>query len=390
MTRRSWPKMGLLSFLLLGTATTTAISVFNDELGSINVGRGTLWWFPVVGSLFFLVPGVVVLLRSHWHPVGWFLVNLGVGFQFSFGPDNPPIAGLSTAGLWWLWLSVTSVSAIFWTVWSGLLLVFPDRLSSRRGWHRGLAWSVLGVDAVCIALTAMSDRLVPHVNGGVASPFPLAVVPSDLAELASLLPNVVLVVALVDFIVRYRQARDPARSQYRWVVWSFLYVAGALTVAITVSAVSGGNSNPVWFLVILGYLMVPVAFMIAILRYRLYDIDRVVSRTVAYALVALTVAAVYALPVLLLPRLVGESNNLVVAASTLAAAAVFNPVRRRIQRWVDKRFDRAKYDAEREVDALAGRLEDSVDLHRITEDLIGVVNRTLSPTVAGMWLRSTE
>ncbi|MDH4309827.1 MAG: hypothetical protein OEX04_20330 [Acidimicrobiia bacterium] len=383
-------RYGLLSVFVAASVGAAAVSVLDDRLGAISLGREALWWFPVVGSLLFLVPGVVVLLRSDWHPVGWLMVNLGFGFLFSFGPDALSISRLSAVEVWWLWLSGTSVSAVFWTVWTALILVFPDGLSSRARGHRRLARSVLGFDAVCIVLTVFRSTLAVDVNGGVPSPMPLAVVPTDLAELAAFLPNAVLLVAIVDFVFRYRRARDPVRSQYRWVVWAFLFEVAALLVAIVVSTVTNNEQHPLWLLAVLGYLLVPVSFMVAILRYRLYDIDRVVSRTVAYSLVVLTVGAVYAIPVLLLPRLLGESNDLVVAGSTLAAATVFNPARRRIQRIVDRRFNRARYDAERELDAFSVRIGNEVTLDAVRRTTEEALERTLEPARIGVWTRKSS
>ena len=123
------------------------------------------------------------------------------------------------------------------------------------------------------------------------------------------------------------------------------------------------------------------------IRHGLYGVDRLVRRTVSYGGVAAVVAAVYVIPVLLLPRILGESNDVVIAASTLAAAAVFNPVRRRIQRAVDHRFDRARYDAEHEVDLFTGRLTDEVALDTVVNDLWGVLQKTVAPSVAAIWLR---
>jgi hypothetical protein len=131
----------------------------------------------------------------------------------------------------------------------------------------------------------------------------------------------------------------------------------------------------------------PLTLGVGLFRHHLYEIDRIISRTVTYTLVAAAVAAIYLLPVLTLPRLLGESNDLVTAASTLAAAAVFNPLRRRTQRAVDRRFNRARYHTEQEIDAYATRLADHVDLHTVTTDLQTVVARTLTPTTTSTWIR---
>ncbi len=382
--------MVLLTAFVMGTFLAAGLSIFNERLGAINLGRDTLWWFPVVGTFLFFVPGVVVLLRSDWYPVGWLMVNLGFGFLFSFGPDTWSVSGLSTVERWWLWLTGTSVSAVFWTVWTGLILVFPDGLASRRGRHRLVAWGVLGVDAVCIGLTAFRKTLAPDLDGGIPSPMPLAAIPTDLAGFAALLPNVIVLIAIIDFMVRYRRARDPVRSQYRWVVWAFLFEVSALAFAIVVSAVTGDPQHPAWLLAIVGYLLVPVSFMVAILKYRLYDIDRVVSRTITYAGVAVTVGLIYVGLVVTLPRLLGESNDLVIAGSTLAAAAVFNPARRRLQQSVDRRFNRARFDAERTVEAFSDRLRSNLTIDSVDAALRDTVDRTVQPTASGLWIKERQ
>jgi hypothetical protein len=172
------------------------------------------------------------------------------------------------------------------------------------------------------------------------------------------------------------------------VVWAFLFEVGALLLAIAVSSATGNTAHPIWLLAILGYLLVPASFMVAILRSRLYDIDRIVSRTVSYTILALTVAAVYAAPVMFSPRLLGESNDLVVAGSTLAAAAAFNPVRSRIQRLVDRRFNRARFDAQREVELLTAHLGSVVTVAAVTDSFRGAIVRTVQPSRATLWLRS--
>ncbi len=197
----------------------------------------------------------------------------------------------------------------------------------------------------------------------------------------------IVLIAIIDFVVRYRRARDPVRSQYRWVVWAFLFEVAALAVAIVVSAATSDPQHPAWLLAIVGYLLVPVSFMVAILRYRLYDIDRIVSRTVAYALVAMTLALVYALPVVIAPRLLGESNDLIVAASTLAAATLFNPIRRRTQRLVDRRFNRARFDADQQVDLFGERLRSETDLASIETHLRQLIAETIAPDRSALWIR---
>jgi hypothetical protein len=132
----------------------------------------------------------------------------------------------------------------------------------------------------------------------------------------------------------------------------------------------------------------PVGIGVGILRYRLYDIDRIISRTLAYTLVTGVLAGVYAGLVLLATKVLSVHSTVAVAAATLAAAALFNPLRVRVQRVVDRRFNRARYDADRTVAAFAARLKDAVDLDSVRDDLAGVVNQALEPSYISVWIRA--
>lgn len=381
-------RYALLSFMALAVIVVATMSIADPRLGVLNLGARDqpLWWFPILGAVFFLVPGVVVLIRSDWHPVGWLLVNLAIGFQFSFGPDAVPVAQIDGVEAWWMWLAHISVSAVFWSVWSLLILNFPDRLPARAGLRRRVGLIVIAVDVVAVLLTALQETIAVQ-SGGVANPLPWAHVPVMVGEWAAIVPNVLLLVVLVDFVGRYRASVEPDRSSYRWVVWSFLFVAAALIAAICASVAFGDTASPVWLLVVVGYLLVPVAFMVSILRYRLYAIDKVVSRTLTYTCVAVAIALAYAVPVITAPWLLGESNQLVVAGSTLFAAALFNPIRKRVHRAVDRRFDRARFDAERAVEELSGRLGVRLSVDSVSREALDVLGRTLQPDAAGLWIR---
>jgi hypothetical protein len=197
----------------------------------------------------------------------------------------------------------------------------------------------------------------------------------------------VIVLGALSLIGRYRKASGVERGQLKWVAMAL--VAALLGLAfMLVSEVLGFEGELVglvpWLVAGLGF---PAAVAIAILRYRLYDIDRIISRTVSYAIVAAVLVAIYAGFAVVLGAVVGRSNPLAVAGATLAAAALFNSVRRRVQGFVDRRFDRSRYDAGRVVDEFASRLRSEVDLDGLKDDLSNVVGRTLRPATARLWLR---
>ncbi len=387
-------RRALLALMVAATLSVVVVSLFVPDLAIVNIGDKTanaVWWFPIASAPLFLIPGMVVLLRGSWHPVGWVLCLLAFGFPLSFGSDPASITGLSEVQRWWLWLTTVSLSAMFWSMFCALILLFPDGLAARRGGaHLPVARVILVTNAICVALTAATSRLAPAVAGGIPSPFPLAVVPPRVSESAAFIPNLLVLPALIDFVIRYRHAAGIARQQYRWVVVGFVFLIGSLIAAGTASTLLGNPNNPVWLLVVAGYMLVPVSFMLAILRYRLYDIDRIISRTVTYAVVAVVIGLLYALPVIVLPSVLGSGNDLIVAGSTLAAAAAFNPVRRRIQAAVDRRFNRSRFDTESEVSRFTEGLSEATDIDDLTDGLGALLDRTLAPTSAGVWIRESE
>jgi hypothetical protein len=193
-----------------------------------------------------------------------------------------------------------------------------------------------------------------------------------------------VLVAAGSLVVRFRRARGIERQQLRWIL-----AAGLAPLAVL--GVAAGLAIGSW--VVIGwavslYLALPaLATGAAILRYRLYDIDRIISRTLAYGLLTVLLGSAYAGMVLGLGQLLGRNSSLVVAAATLAVAALFQPARRRVQAVVDRHFNRRKYDAANMVEAFSVRLRDEVDLDALSAELLAVVDQTMEPTTASLWLR---
>jgi hypothetical protein len=197
------------------------------------------------------------------------------------------------------------------------------------------------------------------------------------------------VAAVLSLVVRFRRSRGVERQQLKWFVYAAAVTLAGVLVIELVPIPEGSVADDL--LAVVGLVVVPsipVAAGIAILRYRLYEIDRIVNRTLVYGLLSALLVLVYAAGALWLPRLLdlGESE-LVVAASTLAVAALFQPARRRVQALVDRRFNRARYDAARTVEAFSARLRDQVDLDTLSAELLAVVDHTVQPAAASLWLR---
>jgi peptidoglycan/LPS O-acetylase OafA/YrhL len=186
-------------------------------------------------------------------------------------------------------------------------------------------------------------------------------------------------------VARFRRARGVERQQLRW-----LALAAALTgvgAAVVVVGMAMGATAVLLFAAGVCLALLPLATGAAILRYRLYDLDRIISRTVAYGLLTVLLGLGYAAVVLGLGRLLPGGSSLVVAAATLAVAAVFQPLRRRVQQAVDRRFNRRRHDAGRIIEAFGARLRDQVDLDTLTAEVLAVVDQTMAPTRMSLWLR---
>jgi hypothetical protein len=183
--------------------------------------------------------------------------------------------------------------------------------------------------------------------------------------------------------LRFRRSRGVERQQLKW----FTYAAALIAVSFLLWGFllpAGGVTDVVFGLTIA---LVPVAAGIAILRYRLYEIDRLINRTLVYGLLTAVLGGVYAGVVLVLGQLLGQDSSLAVAGATLVAAALFQPARRRIQQAVDRRFNRRRYDAARTVEAFSARLREEIDLEALSAELLAVVNQTMQPTEVWLWLR---
>ena len=204
-----------------------------------------------------------------------------------------------------------------------------------------------------------------------------------------------IALSLTSLVRRFRTSTGDTRQQIKWFAFaaSLEGAVFALYIAAYLLEVSAAGVKAFEVAVVAGLLGIPLAAGIAILRYRLYDIDRIISRTLAYALVTAVLAAVFVGVVLAMQAVLSaftQRNTLAVAASTLVVAALFQPIRARVQRTVDRRFDRARYDAERTITAFSARLRDHIDLAALRIDIGDVVRQTMAPTSLGVWIQSQE
>jgi hypothetical protein len=268
-----------------------------------------------------------------------------------------------------------------------IALVFPHGRLPSTGWR----WPVRMITAILGTSTALTI-LRPGEIAGTASrnPFGVEVMPAAVSDLAGPLSGLgIVAISLVGaaaVVVRYRRGSFVERQQLRWFL-------AAVLLAIVPIAISPQSSigGPLWVLVAaVGLLLLPVSVGIAVLRYRLYEIDRLISRTIGWAIVTGVLVAVFAGGLVAVQAAlsgVTQGETVAVAASTLAAFALFQPVRRRVQSAVDRRFDRARYDGQRTVDAFSERLRDEANMEKVAVDLARTASATVAPTSLTIWLR---
>ncbi len=306
------------------------------------------------------------------------------GVPYGGIPGVPPLLE-PRAGPLILANAVLAPSAILFVI---PLMIFPDGHLPRPGWR----W--IPAALVMLAVIGFGAGLLatpgPGLSHPVASKSVAAIARTVMEALFGVL-ELGLIGVFVSVRLRYKSGSEAVRHQLKWLLAAIAVYLLFQTIGQVQRVVVGIEAwNRVGFALdsLLGSL-IPVAIMVAVLKYRLYDIDRIISRTVTYVLVAGVVAAIYATPVIVLPSLVGAGNDLVVAGSTLAAAAIFNPVRRRIQSAVDKRFNRARFDGEQLLSELSDRLRNLTDVEDLSNDLRLALDRTLSPVTTTLWIRSS-
>jgi MFS family permease len=338
-------------------------------------------------SLAFLTVGAFLAGRRPGNAVGWLLLGWGMVMAFGAFTGAYVNRGLvrdpgSLPGPEW----VAWAEAVVWhpafALLAFLLLLFPHgRLPSRR-W-RPFAWFTLAVYLTLSVSAALAPGAVELYYPEATPPVRLPVAGLADAVFGWLLPGqlLLLATALVSVALRLRHARGEERQQVKWFVYT---VATVIVLFIGGILVFGaGVLFPLFGLI-------PVSVAVAVFKYRLYDIDRLINRTLVYGLLTAMLIGVYAGLVFLLGRLLDPATGdsaLAVAASTLAVAALFQPARRRVQSLVDRRFNRARYDAAQTVERFSARLRSEVDLDALNAELLAVVDQTMQPSSASLWLR---
>jgi hypothetical protein len=356
--------------------TVSSYALFNVVVEKIF----QLVWFAVGAIIFFRRSGDRMALLT-----SLFLVTFG------------PVAVIPTAAYtlissqpaWWLPVRSVEIVGIVCSVL--FFFLFPGGRFAPR-WTRWLAVAFIAFDVFQLSTTLIAGQLSTALFAGLYSRWPAL-------ETVSYLVFLGIVVSLVSSqVYRYRRVSSPAqRQQTKWVVFgTTVGVAGTFPLQLPVDLSLVGGDTPLTLLFLkvgfaLSFMLLPLSIGVAVLRSHLFDIDVLINRTLVYGSLTATLVALYFGAIVLLQRLfvvlTGERSTLAVVASTLVIAALFNPLRRRIQIFIDRRFYRSKYDARKTLEGFSTKLRDETDLDALSGTLIGVVRETMQPAYASLWLR---
>ena len=363
----AWTLLGLTVVLL---TAAVVLGVTGGESWSLFLG-----FIPV--TLSFALVGALIAVRAG-NRLGWLFLAGATVTALSVAADTyaaraatAELPGAAWAG-WVLTVSLGATAPFFFLT----PLLFPDGRPPSPRW-RPVVWVAVAAGLAEGVASAISDvnfsSNFPHLRDPVVLVAPLATV----YNLATTVGPLVFLAGAVSMIVRFRRSGLEQRLQLKW----FVYASAVAALVVFVAAFGGNNPLPEFEITVP---LIPAAVGIAIFKYRLYDIDRLISRTLGYVIVTGLLVGVYA-GLVILAGVLGFSTPPAVAVATLAAVALFSPLRRRVQRAVDKRFNRVRYDAELTVAAFATRLRDAVDLNTVRAELLGVVDSAVQPAHLSVW-----
>ena len=358
-------------------------------------------FITAVGAVPATAVGTLLAARRPRNPIGWMLLAIiiveGSPASQYLILDYRMHHGALPLG--WVAVVLQECWPMFLVLTSLLLWLFPDGTLPTGRWHRPAAVAAVGWLLIGLAtssrgvLVAAGGDVRIQASGGLANPVPGAFRVLDVLVIVGTLVSWIAWLAIQ--VPTYRHASGEHRQQLKWLYSGAAIFVGALIIGVfiaqlVVEEVPGwGNQSVVSAVLIIGTAALPVCMGVAVLKYRLYELNRVISRVVSYTLITALLGGVFAGLILLATRVLPVKGSVAVAVATLVIAALFNPLRRRVQRAVDRRFNRARYDAEAIVGAFSARLRRTIDLDTIRGDLVGVVHEAFQPAHVSVWLPGT-
>ena len=391
-----WLAWSLWALTVTLTALSLLLLVLNLSYPNTHIFE---WWLGNALVVIDVTVGAIVASHRPENPVGWLLCLSGVVISTdSFVAQYATYALLARPNSLLAGEAMAWIASWLLPIMIGLqvfyLLLFPTgRLPSRR-W-RWLAWLTVAFVVVGVTLSAFSAGALMGALGPIRNPLGIEGFTNIYMALLYILPPLLFVAVALSVFMRLRHAVGVERQQIKWLA----YAAAAWALGIIFNVITLAIDTPLWFeRAALAYFTVageavPIAIGIAILRYRLYDIDLLINRTLVYGSLTAMLVAVYvggvATTQTVIRALTGQEQQpqLAVVISTLAIAALFNPLRRRIQAFIDRRFYRRKYDAVKTLEAFSARLRDETELEALSREIVGVVRQTMQPAHVSLWLR---
>jgi len=353
------------------------------------------WTVDTLLAIGFAPVGAVIVPRiSSKNPIGWLFCVIGLlwavmHFSAQYAiytllavPSSLPASQAAAWMMCWVWVPACGLIVL-------LLLLFPDGRLPNRRW-RWFAWFSLLLTVVGVISQALAPGSVYYLRG-IHNPLGVEGLP-NVGELVQTVMFTLIFVSAGSLFVRRLRASGVERQQLKWFTYSSTLAISGVILTFTISDAIGA----LWLewvgyvVLVVGFIGIPISMGIAILRYRLYNIDFLINRTIVYGLLTAILVALYFCGIVVLQRffvlLTGQQSTLAVVASTLLIAALFNPLRRRIQAFIDRRFYRRKYDATKTLEAFSAKLRDETDLDALSDDLVSVVRETMQPDHVSLWL----
>ena len=393
-TRLAW---SLCALALVLTVMSVVLLVLNYSHPRTHVYG--YWPESTVVPISFSIIGAIIASRLPANPLGWLFCAAACGsavahfsgeyaiYALLAQPDTLP-AGEAMAWLTsWVWILFVGCIALS-------LLLFPDGQLPGSRW-KWLAWLTLLLTSTGAVWQAFSPGVIVSL-GTIRNPFGYQGLPIANEPVQMIMFALLFVVVASSLSVRMRRARGIERQQIKWPAYTAVMAATGSVLTYSIAEPMGAPWLEWTFLIIVIAALVcfPISVGIAIVRYRLYEIDHIINRTLVYGSLTATLVALYFGVIVVLQgifvALTGQQSTLAVVASTLLIAALFTPLRRRIQGFIDRRFYRSKYDAAKTLEAFSAQLRNETDLDALSDGLVGVVRETMQPTHVSLWLHPDE
>src|SRR5215204_6317129 len=410
MSARSaaWLAWSVCAFSVALTLLYVLLNLLTPPIPMRELGLGYAVFYTI-GLLLYPTVGALVASRRPHNPIGWIFCGIGFlyaaqSFAVAYGDYSLVVRHGALAGvkiMAWLssWIGSDPVALIGGAL---LFLLFPNGRLLSSSW-RPVMWTAVGAGATLLVVYTFTPGPLytfPFITNPVGIGGTVGHILGMLGNIGLVVLLIVLLASAVSLILRLRRAKGVERQQLKW----FVYAATLATIG-TVVSYAGAYVFASDLINVIGYwegqlavAALPVFTGIAILRYRLYDIDRIINRTLVYGLLTILLGAGYFATIMALQgignlvfqvpfrALTGQNSALATIAATLAMAALFNPLRRRIQSFIDRRFYRSKYDAAKTLEALSAKLRDETDLEALSDDLVRVVREMMQPAHVSLWL----